>query len=173
METEMVACGRFLRPFGVNGEIKFQPYFPEHLDLSALASGIIRHSPEKGGADAEFLIASARPLNGGIWAVRPDGCDSPESARKFTNAELLVSRSIIPKPPKGDYLPFDVIDCEVFDAKGPKLGVVRDIIKTGANDVWEVLTDDGREIMIPAIKDVVLSVEPGKITINVLEGLID
>ena len=173
METEKIACGRFLRPFGVNGEIKFHPYFPEHLDPSAVASGVVRHPPEKGRADAEIHMASARPLNGGIWAVRPEGCDSPESARQFTNAELLVSRSVIPKPRKGEFLPFDVIDSEVFDAKGPRLGVVRDVIKTGANDVWEVLADDGREIMIPAIKDVVLSVEPGKITINVLDGLLD
>lgn len=173
MKTEKVACGRFLKPFGVNGEIKFQPYLEEYLDVTAITGGILRHAPEKGKPEAELLIASARPLNNGVWAVRPDGCDTPEAARQFTNAELLISRSLIPKPPKGEYLPFDVIGCELFDVKGPKLGVVNDVYKTGANDVWEVLADDGKEILIPAIKDVVLSVEPGKITINVLDGLLD
>jgi 16S rRNA processing protein RimM len=173
LKTEKIALGRFLRPFGVKGEIKFQPYFPKLLDLSAVTSGVVRHAPENGRPEFEFLMASARPLNGGIWAVRPDRCDSPESARQFTNAELFVSRSIFPKPPEGEFLPFDVIDCDLYDAKGPRLGVVRSVIKTGANDVWEVLADDGKEIMIPAIKDVVASVEPGKITINVLDGLLD
>jgi 16S rRNA processing protein RimM len=173
LAPEKVPCGKFLKPFGVAGELKFQPYFPEQLDTATIASGIIRRPSGKAVPDEEILISSARPLSGGIWALRPDGCESPEFARKYTNAELFVDRSKIGPPPEGEYLPFDIIDNTVYDTEGNKLGVVRDLYETGANDVWEVVADDGREILIPVIDEVVISVEPDKIVVKLPDGLLD
>jgi 16S rRNA processing protein RimM len=173
LNTGKIACGKFLKPFGLGGELKFKPYYPEYMDVSAITGGLVRHEPGKAIPDGEIMLISARPLNGGIWAVRPDGCNSPESARRFTNAELLISRDLVPKRPDGEYLPDDVINLPVYDDKGVKIGVVQDVYKTGANDVWELVADNGREIMIPVIKDVVLSVGSDKIIINVIPGLLD
>ncbi|MBI3795100.1 MAG: 16S rRNA processing protein RimM [Nitrospinae bacterium] len=173
MTIEKIVCGKFLKPFGVRGEIKFLPYYPDQLDVAALTGGVLRHPSSKATAEAEVFLVSARPLSGGIWAVRPDGCETPEFARQYTNAELLVSRSFFAPAKDGENLPFDIIENTVFDHEGKKLGVVQDIFITGANDVWEVLADDGREILVPAVKEVVLSVEPGKIVVKLPNGLLD
>lgn len=173
MNSGKFACGKFLKPFGLGGELKFKPYYPDYMDISSITGGVVRHESSRAVPQAELLLASARPLSGGIWAVRPDGCDSPEAARAFTNAELFVSRDLIPHVPEGEYLPDDVIGLKVHDEKGTSIGVVKDVYKTGANDVWELATDDGKEVMIPVIKDVVLSVGPEKIIIKIIPGLLD
>ncbi|MBI5178796.1 MAG: 16S rRNA processing protein RimM [Nitrospinae bacterium] len=175
MAAGKVACGRFLKPFGVSGEIKFEPYLPDDLEPSSLLSGIVRHAPAKGMAEKEIVIASARPLAGGVWALRPDGCDSPEDAAWFTNTELWVDRSLIPAMPEGQYLAHDIIGCRVTDTAGNTIGSVTGILATGANDVWEVQTLDGKEVLIPAVQAIVarVDVEARRITINVIEGLLD
>ena len=175
MPKGKVACGRFLKPFGVGGELKFEPYFPEDINPASLASAVVRHKPGKARADLEILIASARPLSGGLWAIRPDGCGSPEEAAEFTNAELMVDCALMPKLGDGEYLAEDIIGCRVVDAQGTLIGAVRDVYSTGANDIWELKGVDGRELLVPAIAHVIVSVdlESRTITINVLEGLFD
>jgi 16S rRNA processing protein RimM len=170
-----VACGKFLKPFGVRGELKFEPYLPDDLDTASITSGMLHYRPEKGRAAREVLILSARPLSSGLWALHPDGCESPEEAAEYTNAELWVDRVKFPPLEEGQYLSQDIIGCRVSDARGNDLGQVRAVFSTGANDIWELAGKDGREILIPAIKDVVVSVdvENRAITINVLEGLLD
>ena len=54
----------------------------------------------------------------------------------------------------GEFYTFDIIGCEVFDGE-KKIGVVTEVLKTGSNDVFQIETADGKEILIPALKSVV------------------
>jgi 16S rRNA processing protein RimM len=170
--VEKIACGKFLKPFGVKGELKFQPYFPDDLDISSITSGILRHPAARALPERELLLASARPLNGGIWAVKPDGCNTPEDAKQYTNAELLISRSLI-SIDEDEYLSDDIIGSKVYDKSGKFIGAVEGVLQTGANDIWQILDPDGKEILLPAVGHVIESVEPGKIIVKIPYGLLD
>ena len=69
----------------------------------------------------------------------------------------------------------DLYDIEVFEDNGEKLGIVGDVIETGSNDVYLVKCDDGTELLLPAIKECILSVdiENRKMTVHVMDGLRD
>lgn len=75
----------------------------------------------------------------------------------------------------GEYYYNEIIGCDVYAEDGRLLGRVTEILSPGANDVWVVHADDGREFMIPYIADVVknVDVDNKRITVHLLEGLID
>ena len=67
----------------------------------------------------------------------------------------------------------DLIGCSVFEEDGNCLGKVMNVLQTGSNDVYEVTDEEGRTIMIPALKNVVLDVniEEAVIKVKLLPGL--
>ncbi len=75
---------------------------------------------------------------------------------------------------ENEYYYFEIIGCEVISEEGEKIGTVTDILETGANDVWEVKSTDGKKHYIPYIEDVVkdINLDDKKIIIHVMEGLL-
>ena len=69
----------------------------------------------------------------------------------------------------------DLIGLTVMTDEGEKLGVMKDVLQTGANDVYIVKMSDGKEVLLPAIKDCILNVdlEKGEMLVHVLDGLLD
>ena len=63
----------------------------------------------------------------------------------------------------------------VIDEEDKEIGVLKDVMETGANDVYEITMNDGRELLLPAIKQCVLevNVEEGFIKVHILDGLLD
>jgi 16S rRNA processing protein RimM len=68
-----------------------------------------------------------------------------------------------------------LIGLRVVLEDGTEFGTLTDVIKTGANDVYEVKTKEGKEVLLPAIKQCVLGVdlEEGTVTVHIMEGLLD
>lgn len=103
------------------------------------------------------------------------GINDMNSAESLIGLFLKVDRKNSVKLPEGSYLICDLIDCEVFDVNSKKLGILKDVLKTGSNDVYVVEDDGGKQILIPALKSVVkeVCVEEGRIIVLLPEGLID
>lgn len=74
---------------------------------------------------------------------------------------------------KNEYYIADLIDMKVLEDNGEELGTLTDVMQTGANDVYVVKTPAGKEILLPAIKECILSVdvEQGEMLVHVMEGL--
>ena len=72
-------------------------------------------------------------------------------------------------------VPSVVIGLTIVDDSGVTIGKLENVIETGANDVYEVLTQDGGRVLLPAIKDCILDVdtEEGVILVHLLKGLVD
>ena len=98
-----------------------------------------------------------------------------ESNRKFRQKELWIDRKDAVRLSKDEYFIADLIDMEVCDEEGKRIGTLKDVISTGANDVYAVETTEGKEVLFPAIKQCVLDVdtEARKMTVHVMEGLLD
>ncbi|TBR20633.1 MAG: 16S rRNA processing protein RimM [Candidatus Nitrosotenuis sp.] len=173
MPRDKVAGGRFLKPFGIAGELKFEAYLADDYPPDAFTVGYLAAAGAK--PEREIYIAGARHLRGITWAVQPDGCGSPEEAAEYVNREFLIRRDLLPPLEEGEYLHQDIIGCAVYNESGERLGEISGIMETGANDVWIITAAGRRELLIPATQEVVRQIDvPGrKITIHVLEGLFD
>ena len=103
------------------------------------------------------------------------GIDSIEEAEKLKNLQIKIDSENIGELEENEFYFHEIIGCEVFDENGKSLGEITEILTPGANDVWVIKSQNGKEILIPYIEDVVkkIDVENKKIDIEVMEGLID
>ncbi|MCR4704720.1 MAG: ribosome maturation factor RimM [Lachnospiraceae bacterium] len=101
--------------------------------------------------------------------------DTIESIERYKGKDLYVTRENAVRLKKDEYFIADLIDMRVLDEDDRELGTLTDVIETGANDVYAVTCSDGRELLIPAIKECILSVDPkaGIMKVHLLPGLTD
>lgn len=102
------------------------------------------------------------------------GIDNINDIEKYRGKDLLVTRENAVKLEKDEYFIYDLIDSEVFTDEGNKLGILTEIMTTGANDVYVVRMENGKEVLLPSIKECILDidVENKKITVHVMKGLL-
>lgn len=102
------------------------------------------------------------------------GIDDINDIEKYKGKELLVTRENAVPLEDNEFFIHDLIGLEVVTEDGSKLGILDDILTSKANDVYIVKRDDGKEILIPAIKECILDVDLDnkKIKVHLLEGLI-
>ena len=103
------------------------------------------------------------------------GRDDIEQVDKYRKASLYVTRDDAVRLKKDEFFIADLIDMKVVNEDGSPLGTLRDVITTGANDVYEVALDEGGTVLIPAIKECILDVdvENAVMRVHLLEGLLD
>ena len=170
MECEkLVAVGRFTRPHGVRGELVFLPYVSDLAllpDLSERQVGL-RHktAPARTCTILKWRSAHRRVL------MQIESCRDLAAAEHLRDYEVLVPCQWFPPLPDGEYYWFEIEGLTVYAGDGRALGIVTDIIHTGSNDVY-VVSHDGQETLVPALKDVVRSIdlEGGAIHLHGLPG---
>ncbi len=107
--------------------------------------------------------------------VKFEGIDTLNDVEVYKGASLFVDRKNAVKLQKDEYFIADLIDLEVVDEQENKLGTLVDVMQTGANDVYIVKNDDGKELLFPAIKECILDIDfkAKKMTVHVMDGLLD
>ena len=103
------------------------------------------------------------------------GIDNINDIEKYKTKSLYVTRANAVRLRKDEYFIADLLGVDVWEDNGDKLGVLKDVIETGANDVYVITLEDGKELLIPAIKECILDVdiENRKMTVHVMDGLRD
>ena len=103
------------------------------------------------------------------------GYDNINDIEKYLKKDLLVDREHAVELGENENFIADLIDMEVVTDEGKVLGTLTDVIETGANDVYAVKTPEGKEILLPAIRDCILdvNVDEKRMTVHVMEGLLD
>ena len=98
---------------------------------------------------------------------------SREQAEALQKALLLVPESLSPELPEGSWWDHRIVGCVLETDTGRALGTVRDVIHTGANDVWSAVDEDGTETLIPVLEDVILEVDMDakRIVVREIPGL--
>ena len=99
---------------------------------------------------------------------------SLNEAEGLRNKELFVDRAHAVKLQKDEYFISDLIGLKVMTDEGADLGELTDVMTTGANDVYVVKTTDGKEVLLPAIKECVLNVDMNErvMSVHIMEGLL-
>ena len=165
-EPVYLAVGLLRRPHGVQGEILMEVYtdFPERLKTGTTVFLGAKHKPAN--------LRRTRQHNEGLL-MSFDGVDTPESAGLLRNQLVYVKTADRPALAKGQYYHHQLLGITVFDDAGIPLGKLTEIIETGANDVFVVTSDNNQELLLPAIKDVILdvNVEEKAMRVHLLPGL--
>ena len=107
--------------------------------------------------------------------VKFEGIDSVEEAEKLKNLQIKIDSDEVGELEENEFYFHQIIGCEVFDENDKNLGEIIDILTPGANDVWVIKGENGKEILIPYIENVVkkIDITNKKVNIEVMEGLID
>lgn len=162
--------GRIVGAFGVTGELKLEPFtdFPERfskLNEVYVGSQYKRHE----------LVSSHRRLHGrtSFVLLRLKTVSTREQAQTLRGCEVWIPRSQAIRLPEGQYYADQIIGLSVETNTGVGLGVVEDVLTTGANDVY-VVRNATEEVLVPAIRDVIqeIDVQNGKITIQLMDGML-
>lgn len=169
MIKEYLEIGKITSTHGIKGEMRVQPWCDSPEFMKSFKTLYLDKNGEKA------LKVSSRP-NGNMVIMKAQGIDTVEAAAAMRNKVLFMKRSDA-KIPKGSYFIQELIDCTVIDAddESKTYGVISDVSATGANDVWHIKAEDGKEYLIPAIPSVVIEtdVEKGVIKIRPLRGIFD
>ncbi len=102
------------------------------------------------------------------------GMDHINDIEKYRGKDLLIRRDQAVKLNEDEYFIYDLISSEVMTDEGARLGVLSEILKTKANDVYVVRTEEGKEVLLPAIKECILDIDTDqkKIIVHVMKGLL-
>lgn len=170
MIKNYLEIGEIVGTHGVRGELRVNPccdspeFFTQFKTLYYDSNGC-----------CAVKVTSSRP-HGNIVLVKIAGVDTVEDAQKLRGRTLYMKRSDASLP-DGSYFIAELVGCEVFDADNSsiKYGTLSDVSQTGANDVWHITAENGREYLIPAIPIVVIKtdVENNLVLIRPLKGIFD
>lgn len=170
MIKEFLEVGQIVGTHGVRGEMRLNPW----ADGPEFVKQFKTFYYDNSGAKSVKVI-SARP-HGNVAIVKLDGIDTVEKASAMRNKVLYIRRADA-KIKEGSYFISELIGCDVFDAEDGNIcyGVLSDVSETGANDVWHIKAEDGKEYLIPSIPDVVIDtdVANNRIVIRPLKGIFD
>jgi len=140
--------------------------FPDRLQPKAVVYAGEDHIP--------LTIRRQHTHNDGILLAF-DGITTPEQVGRFRNQILYIFAADAMELPEGKFYYHELLGLSVVDEKGESLGKVTEIIQTGANDVYVVTNETGRETLLPAIAEVILDVDldSKKMKVHLLPGLVD
>ena len=151
-EPDFLVLGKFRRAHGVKGEIPLEIY-THMLELLAPESLVYvgeQHHP--------YTIESTRYKND-LLLIKFYEISDRTFASTLTNELVYVSVEQLPPLTEDEYYLHDLIGLDVYQDGGEYLGVLAEILETGANDVYLVEDDEGKEILIPAIEEMILEID--------------
>jgi 16S rRNA processing protein RimM len=139
-----------LGPFGLKGELKVQSLTDNPKRFAARSKLWLGDKP--------VTVAGSRAAGGYVY-ITLKGFPDRTAVERFRHAIIQVPESDLPPLPEGEYYRFQLVGLDVLDRDGEPLGVVEEVLETGANDVYRIRTPDGGEMLIAALNDVVLSID--------------
>jgi 16S rRNA processing protein RimM len=166
----MVLIGKIQATQGIRGQLRVIPFAGDASSISKLESVSLK-SPA--GVMEKFPVVSAKAHGKRvILTLKP--FDNINQVLHLVGREIYADRGALPELPSDEYYWSDLLGLQVVTEEGEELGELADIIETGSNDVY-VVNKDGREVLIPALDDVVLAVDlaANRMTVSLPEGLLD
>ncbi len=154
---------------GLKGEVKVYPTVDDPKRFLDLKRVLLRTGKEEKG----LIIERVRFFKQMV-ILKFKGMDRIEDVENYRQAELYVSREDAVPLEEGEYYIGDLIDMQVRTTDGEVLGILTDVMETGANDVYVIDSKKYGEILIPAIKQCIIkvNVESSEMTVDLLPGLL-
>ena len=169
-KEECLRVGTYVNTHGVRGEIKVYPHTDDmerfedldHLFMDT-KEGLYKLEIQNVKYFKNLAILKFKTI------------DNINDIEKYKGSDLLITRDQAVPLSEGEYFICDIIGADVITDEGEKLGIVHDVLQTGANDVYVVKADGRKDILIPVIPSCVLDIDTDNklVKVHVLDGLLD
>ena len=160
--------GQIVNTFGIKGEVKVTPFTDDINRFDDLEKVYVKARKES----KLYKIESVR-YHKNMILLKLEGINNPEDAELLKNAYLEIDREDAIPLEEGQYFIADLIGLDVYTDDGNLLGKVDDIYNTGANDIYVVKDELGKQVLLPGIKEVIKEVKlEDRIIVHLIPGLI-
>jgi 16S rRNA processing protein RimM len=164
--------GKIVNTHGVKGEVKVVSTtdFPEERYQIGNTLSLFKMEDQ----DPISLVIKSHRSHKNFDLLTFEGYENINEVEKFKEGILKVQEDQLQELDEGEYYFHEIVGCKVKTTAGEDLGTIKEILSPGANDVWVVKGERGKEYLIPYIEDIVISVdiEQQLITIEPMEGLL-
>ena len=166
---QMLRVGVITSTHGVRGEVKVFPTTDDAKRFKTLKKVIL-----DGREPLELSIEQVKFFKNMV-ILKFKGYDNINDVETWRQRDLLITRDQAVELKEDEYFITDLIGLTVVNEEEAVLGRVKDVLETGANDVYVVELTGGKQLLLPAIKDCILNVdlEGGRMKVHVLDGLMD
>lgn len=160
--------GQIVNTFGVKGMLKVKPFTDDVERFEELKKVYICKKEKLEEVEIEEV-----KYHKDMVLLKVKGIEDMNEAEKVKGLYLKIDRKNAKKLPKDTYFIADLLGLEVYSDTGELLGKVDDIFRTGANDVYVVKNENGKQLLLPGIPDVIkeIDLEKEKIVVHLLKGL--
>lgn len=165
---QLLQVGAIASTHGIRGEVKVFPTTDDVKRFKDLKEVILDTGKEQLNLEIESVKFFKQ-----FAILKFKGIDNINDIEKYKGKYLFVTRDNAVALEKGEYFIADMIGIEVYNEEEEKIGVLEDVLLTGANDVYIIKKLDGKELLLPAIKQCVLdiNIEEKKMKVHVMDGL--
>ncbi len=166
---EFLTVGNIVSTHGIRGEVKVYPTTDDPRRFDSLESVVLSHGKERLNLTVEGVKYFKQLV---ILKFKEFG--NINEIEKYRGARLLIPREEAVELQEDEYFECDLIGMDVTGDDGEELGVLTEVLHTGANDVYEVETKEGKKIYLPAIHECIrnVDVENGVMNVHVMDGLL-
>jgi 16S rRNA processing protein RimM len=166
--TKYLEIGQIVNTFGIKGMVKIRPFTDDIRRFDKLKKVYIKKNNVK-----EYEIEEVK-YHKDMVLIKFKGIENLEQANLLRNYYLLINRDEEEPLEEGRYYIVDMLGIEVYTDEGKKLGILDDIFNTGSNDVYVIKDELGKQILLPAIKEVIkqVNIENKKMIVHLIPGLI-
>ena len=167
---QLLRVGVISSTHGVRGEVKVYPTTDDVNRFKKLKKVVL----DTGREYIDLEISGVKFFKN-LVILKFKGIDNINDIEKYRGKDLLVHREDAVALEENENYVADLIDLKVVTDDGKVLGYLTEVMETGANDVYVVETEDGQELLLPAIRDCILDVDLDEevMTVHVLEGLLE
>ena len=167
---DMLWVGVFANTHGIRGEIKVFPTTDDVTRFKKLKTLYL----DKGTEFMKLEVSSVRFFKNMV-IMKFKGIDNINDIEKYKGKDLLIERKQAVPLQKNEYFICDIIGSNVVTEKGEEVGTLKEVLQTGANDVYVVKTKEGKEVLFPVIDECVLDIntEEKVVTVRLMPGIMD
>lgn len=166
---ELMEIGQIVNTYGIKGFLKVVPYTDDLTRFEDLRFIYVETKKELQTLEIEEV-----KYNKNLVLLKFKGIDDINIAEKYKNCYLKIDRKDAVKLPEDTYFIVDLLDMRVYTDKDENLGKIIDVYPTGSNDIYVIKNEEGKQVLLPAIGDVIKKVDvPNKkMIVHLLQGLI-
>jgi 16S rRNA processing protein RimM len=166
---QLLEIGQIVNTYGIKGFVKVVPFTDDITRFEDLKKVYLQ--TKKG---LETIEIEEVKYSKNMVLLKIKGIDDINIASLYKNCYLKIDRKDAVKLPEDSYFIVDLLEMEVYTDEGTYLGKIDDVYPTGSNDIYVVKNDEGKQILLPAIGQVIktVDVQNKKMTVHLLDGLI-
>ena len=166
--TEYFEIGQIVNTFGIKGMVKIKPFTDDINKFDKFKKIYIKKENTK----KEYQIEEVK-YHKQMVLMKLKGINTPEEADLLRGSYLIINREDEEPLEEGEYYIIDLLGSEVYTDENVLLVKLEDIYNTGSNDIYVVKDELGKQVLLPAISDVIknIDIKNKKITVHIVSGL--